>query len=432
MANKNLNTLNVKTLNYTGDYIYHRGVPVEIGGAGSSYWASSGTDIYNTNAGRVGIGTTGPTETLDVSGNTRLRGLLRDISNNSGNPGNILQATTTGIKWVHPQDATGVWSDGSLDQIFYNKGNVGIGTANPFTTLDVSGVLTVHDGTIDMSGTNTAMGCGALNTNTTGSDNTAVGSEALHDNSSGYCNTATGYKALWKNILGYGNVAIGCNTLNENTSGNSNTAIGYLAGENQGVDWDNTINIGYDTSCNANDTACIGNSDISCVYFGSTSGNARLDCSGINTTGIIFQQPATVHDLSNGSTLTITAEQLVGGVYMELPSSSLVTGTFNTNLPTYDSLSNELEQRGLTLSPGFTFTPLRCTNLKTVNSATYIAFNPGTGNTLVDAGSTLGGQAGCSLLYICNAAGDGFNILIIQELTAKLAAMEARLTAAGL
>jgi hypothetical protein len=375
-----------------------------------------GDNIYY-NKGNVGIGTTGPTETLDVSGNTRLRGLLRDKSDNSGNPGNILQATTTGIKWVHPQDATGVWSEGTSGQIYYNKGNVGIGTANPFTTLDVSGVLTVHDGTIDMSGTNTAMGCGALNTNTTGGDNTAVGSEALHDNSSGYCNTATGYKALWKNILGTNNVAIGCNTLNENTSGNSNTAIGYLAGENQGVDWDNTINIGYDTSCNANDTACIGNSDISCVYFGSTSGNARLDCSGINTTGIIFQYPATVLLRNTGSgspdiTYTITAAQLVGGVYIEM---GLLAGGVIVDLPAYADVSGELGTAGVTLSPGFAFTPLRCSAL--LSSPPYLVFqSPGSGNTLFGGGIGQGinGPGGGYLLYICNAAGDGFNILVMS------------------
>ena len=36
---------------------------------GGGYWALSGSNIYNTNSGNVGIGTTGPGQKLDVSGN---------------------------------------------------------------------------------------------------------------------------------------------------------------------------------------------------------------------------------------------------------------------------------------------------------------------------------------------------------------------------
>jgi len=63
-------------------------------------------------------------------------------------------------------------------------------------------------------------------------------------------------------------------------------ATGYDAGNGQ-TDISNTINIGYNTSCNARDTACIGNADISCVYLGSINGNAKLDCSGIVSSGLV-------------------------------------------------------------------------------------------------------------------------------------------------
>jgi len=159
MANNNLNTLNVKTLNYTGDYIYHRGVPVEIGGgggtgagatgaqgdtgaqgatgvgatgaqgatgAGSSYWASSGSDIYNTNTGHVGIGTgaTGPTRTLDVSGNTRLRGYLFVGSpDSSGNPGDVLTVSHNyqGLQWAPftPPGSIIIWTGFSTASLPY-------------------------------------------------------------------------------------------------------------------------------------------------------------------------------------------------------------------------------------------------------------------------------------------------------------------------
>jgi microcystin-dependent protein len=59
-----------------------------------------GDNIYY-NEGNVGIGTTGPTETLDVGGNTRLRGLLKDVFDHSGNIGDVLQPTPTGVQWTN-------------------------------------------------------------------------------------------------------------------------------------------------------------------------------------------------------------------------------------------------------------------------------------------------------------------------------------------
>ena len=43
----------------------------------TGYWEGSGTDIYNTNTGNVGIGISTPGEKLDVSGNIRASGQLK-------------------------------------------------------------------------------------------------------------------------------------------------------------------------------------------------------------------------------------------------------------------------------------------------------------------------------------------------------------------
>jgi len=113
-------------------------------------------------------------------------------------------------------------------------------------------------------------------------------------------------------------VASGYEALSSNEDGSCNVAIGYNAGNGQ-TDFFNTINIGYDASCNASNTACIGNVDISCVYFGSTSGNAKLDCSGI----VIGSQGITLDGnmAINGTINTLTVG--FGGV---IDASNTVVG----------------------------------------------------------------------------------------------------------
>jgi uncharacterized protein (TIGR02145 family) len=104
---------------------------------GGSNWTVSGNNIYNSNAGNVGIGTTNPTEKLDVNGhinadlgffsNTVAIGLdyvggeagLVDVTND------YLIAGKFGSYYHY---GGGV---GSSNGLFVNNGNVGIGTSTP-------------------------------------------------------------------------------------------------------------------------------------------------------------------------------------------------------------------------------------------------------------------------------------------------------------
>lgn len=53
---------------------------------------------FLANGQNVGIGTTTPTEKLDVSGNVNVTGALK-VNGNAGNPGDVLMSTGAGLSW---------------------------------------------------------------------------------------------------------------------------------------------------------------------------------------------------------------------------------------------------------------------------------------------------------------------------------------------
>src|SRR6266581_3912003 len=89
---------------------------------------------------------------------------------------------------------------------------------------------------------NTATGFRALE-NTQSRYNTGTGWKALHNNASGHENTADGADALLNNQTGSINTANGSAALHNNTTGNKNIALGITAGQNL-TTGDNNIDIG--------------------------------------------------------------------------------------------------------------------------------------------------------------------------------------------
>jgi hypothetical protein len=125
-------------------------------------------------------------------------------------------------------------------------------TANGFDALfsNTTGTGNTANGAVALQnnttgGDNTANGRQALASNTTGSANTANGFGALFNNTTGNFNTATGVSALLSNTTGTGNTANGYQALQSNTTGNNNTATGFNALYNDITGIDNTAN-GFD------------------------------------------------------------------------------------------------------------------------------------------------------------------------------------------
>ena len=89
-----------------------------------------------TSAGKVGIGTTSPSQTLDVSGNVIIRpsGTTDTISFLSLGSSQSRILTTNNLA---------IWPGGSESVRFLSNGNVGIGTTAPISTLDVNGTISL-------------------------------------------------------------------------------------------------------------------------------------------------------------------------------------------------------------------------------------------------------------------------------------------------
>lgn len=101
---------------------------------------------------------------------------------------------------------------------------------------------------------NTALGNQALEANTTAENNTAVGADALKANTTGYSNTAVGYAAGSGITTGHTNLTIGVNCTTELTTGNDNTCVNALNGGNRVfalTTESNRILIGYNGVTNA-------------------------------------------------------------------------------------------------------------------------------------------------------------------------------------
>ena len=167
-----------------------------------------GDSAYDEVNNRLGIGTTSPSQKLDLVGSMALQGTTTSTT------GVIYKGATRFMhNFQHPTGDTAVPA-GSNTFLGENAGNFTMG----------SGATGTYHGSY-----NTGVGMSALYSNTTGSYNSALGRSALYFNTTGYSNSALGYAALYSNTTGYSNSALGMYALYSNTTGHSNSALGRSA-----------------------------------------------------------------------------------------------------------------------------------------------------------------------------------------------------------
>ena len=119
-------------------------VPYSMYAASSGQWSSNGTDISNNNSGDVGIGTTNPTEKLEVKSgsilvNDSIGGRYYQIKRNNFYRWAIRESATTGLEFYQIyNDANSLINTVRVE--IADDGKVGIGTTSPLSTFNVSHV----------------------------------------------------------------------------------------------------------------------------------------------------------------------------------------------------------------------------------------------------------------------------------------------------
>ncbi len=203
---------------------------------------------------------------LDFTGNnmTFMNGTTMWKSTGDVNDSSTFNATNTGItqKDVNNVVMFTLWSDGTFggNILLVDKLPSGFGYGDATDLVFVGTQIGVNF--------------------TSGYADVAIGNSALQSITEGVSNTAIGTASGNATTDGIRNVFIGDGAYAKESSGNSITVIGQSATADTGVT-DNAIALGRAAIVTANNTAVIGNSAVTDVYFGSASALAKVHASNL-------------------------------------------------------------------------------------------------------------------------------------------------------
>lgn len=244
---------------------------VTFGGAGGNLAQDAANLFWDDAANRLGIGTTTPSEQLELTGNLKLpattatTGQLylgdEPVMHSFGTDNFFVGRGAGNLTQIEGEQNTGV-GVGALQNLKSSWGNTAVGYralasqgnetnqtavgANALTLSTAYGNVAFGSSAMAANTTgirNTAVGTRALAENTTGERNAALGFQALRQNTTASYNTAVGEVAMHENQTGERNVAVGKGALYSNVEGHGNTALGTealytnTADENTAVGW---------------------------------------------------------------------------------------------------------------------------------------------------------------------------------------------------
>lgn len=192
----------------------------------------TGTVLTLHHGGATAAGV-GHIQTNNLSGNTAVGINTYPQFSTAGSSntafGNGVMGTTSSITAAAQNTAIGVDCMRNITTGGQNVA-VGAGAGRDITTgFGNSFVGYLAGFSIQSGGENTAMGNSAYSQSTTGAQNTYIGHSAGNGNGNGGSNTAVGRRAMNVNTSGTRNTALGANAMDNTTTGSDNICIGNLA-----------------------------------------------------------------------------------------------------------------------------------------------------------------------------------------------------------